>query len=411
MPTPLNNRPVTLARRACAWIVALMITALTGCGVELQVATPVIPTPTPRYFPSGQFPDGTITRLQARPHLTFVDDVTAEGALFMQSAQPDVLLLTSHSLTLPVAYDVTWFAYSQSSAQVRMSVFTRDSLDAAWSLYETQEATLNTTDTPYHVDGALTINLYPDLAPEPVAVLYTRVEVGLVAYLAGGETRDYVSANEFAIYMLPDREDIASDPASLWPPFDEAQVVPLLADWRAWGGGPCGVASWTGDLSEYPQIEAACAAWDAGDVESALLELLAAVENTNSLDLVASVYQIFGLLSLVGGNWEDAAASFQGAYEANLALGYAWEVTLCLHNLAVAHALREDWGAAQSALRRLEDLRSQFYDEPGIYLSLANAAYLNRNLDALYSAYWFFEGNDLPQLAALEQWAAELEGQ
>jgi hypothetical protein len=96
--------------------------------------------------------------------------------------------------------------------------------------------------------------------------------------------------------------------------------------------------------------------------------------------------------------------SFNEALVGYLSLQRAWEISVVLHNLAAVQVMVKDDEAAERTLNTLEELRGQFDDEFGMFLTSANLGYQFDQPFLLEEAVVYFESYDLPQEAVVNNW-------
>jgi hypothetical protein len=369
-------------------VFALILAALTACGVRLEVATPIAPTTTPRWFPNYDGSLGGIWRPQARPRVVFGDAPQAQ--LFMQP-QADVLLVAYRATWLDVPYDVTWFASPRSSVQIGITAYTRPDTESPWERWDSAQRLLTTAEAPANQQESVGVALYYE---EP-RWLQARTEVSITAYLENGDIINQVDVNEFNVLVLPDPGEISTDTSGLSPAFGEADG--LLLDWRVWSGGACAHG-----------LDAACSAFEEGDLGTAGAQLWeAALTLEDDAYTRARLKTDAALIGAVAGDYPSAGQAFAGAIEDYLVAGSTWEASVNLHNLAAVLLTVED-ARAYEALTQLAELRGQFYDEPGIKLTQANTAYASGDIGQLQDALYYFEQYGLPQAEIVRMWLETL---
>lgn len=380
--------------------------ALTACGIHVEVAQPLEPTPVLPSWSAIAYMDTSVVRRQAAPRLTFTDTESVNAQLFMQTDQIEVFALQGHQIWLTVDYDATWFASPQSSAQVRLNVYTRYSPEDPWAIYDNVQTNLVAADIPTNTHDSIGVGIsLEDLTPFDV-----RAEVGVVAYLANGEIVTDTDTNEFHVTVLSDPGSIETDPWTLTPQLGEPTEAPLLLDWRSWtwNGGPCGLVEAAQGDGAAESISAACDAAENGDVYAMMENLWNALENTENLEIIAPIFTYQGLAHFVIGDFDTAAESFASAAEGYRWLDRAWDFSVSLHNLTFTHMLREDEAGAEPVLRQLQELRGQFWDEAGVKLTQANFARFTGESWPIEDTHSYFVEHELPQAQITEQWLAEL---
>lgn len=371
------------------WLWVGIVLLLAGCGVQVEVATPAVPTPTPRLFPEIDYSNGGVWREQAAPRIVFPDATQAQVQLFVQGDQSPIFVIQGRPLWLVVSYDATWFASPQSNAQVRLSVYTRTG--DTWDAYDTTQDNLTAADVPTNTHSELVVTLYLE-AP---GILNVRAEVTVVAYPANGDISTSLQTNEFLVIVLADPGEIQTDAAALVPALDGWDANRLLMDWRGWRGGPCG--EW-GDA-------AACTAFGEDDLDGGLAALRAAADASDDPTEAAARFDQLGLIDATMGDYTGARDAFMRALEGHAQAGDALALGITAHNLMTVQWMGEDdegWGT----LWRLQELRGQFYDEAGNMLTQANAALMSGETWRLDEPHAYFDALGLPQADILEIWRA-----
>jgi hypothetical protein len=363
----------------------------TACGVRVQVATPPVPTLTPRAFPDIDYSRGGVWRVQAAPHIIFTDEQTTQVQLFMQTDQPDIFTIQNRPLWIVADYDVTWFAAPQSNVQVRLSVYTRPTTEDSWEIYDTAERNLTTTSAPINQAESLVVTIYP----EDTGSQDVRAEVSVVAYTQQGEISTNVNANELQIHVLGDLEDLEADTDSLRPALDAPD---WLWDWRGWRGGPCAFTDWGID-----DIDEACKALDEGNLEATAAALQTAVTQAGDDDLKAGLFAQLGLVKAAQQDYKDAAAQFSQSIDAYTTTADTLQVGIQLYNLTSAQYAQED-EVSYVTLNQLNDLRSLFYDEAGNMLAQGTGGLMIGEDWRMDEALSFFRDRELPQADLIQSW-------
>lgn len=393
---------VQMRRWAMLTLLGTLLMIAAGCGVRVELATPLVPTPTPRVLPNINYDLGGVWRVQGSPHLVFTDGALPQVGLFMAGPQPPVLLAQYRTLWLVADYDATWFGAVEGNAQVRLSVYARPNGDAPWEAYDTAERTLSTSTVPANSRDNLPITVYVE---EP-GYRQLRAEVSVIAYAPDGQIITNVQASELELIVLNDPEDLELNPEALIPKYGEWAEDRLLLDWRPWGDGPCPLREGRESTPEYADIEAACAAFEAGDVEGFFeaLERVGAV--TQDSDLLARLTGMAGLM--LAGDWNFAVAAEVLTLSAQhfAFSGDAPLLAATLHNLAAAQSMAEDESGFIETLTRLQELRGQFWDEAGNALTEANLGLISGETWRLYNVKVFFEDNGLPHAEIIATWIA-----
>jgi len=375
--------------------VGLICVLLAGCGVRMEIATPTIPTVTPRPYPDIDYSLGGVWRIQAQPHVSFFAPDWAAVEIFPQSQRP-VHLIKDRVLLLAVDYDVTWYAALQSSVQMRMTVYTRSAPDAPWESYDSLEQNLVTLDVPHTTKETPSLTLYL----EDVSAVDVRTEISLLGYLADGTTVTKVSSNTFSLVYLNDPGEVSTEIDSLTPRLGDLSADHLLLDWRGWLGGPCELQS------VYPLdvLETACEAYEAGDWDSLTSSLTAALEVMPDDWWRAAVQAQRGLVFASLGDYEAAASTFAAAVEGFSTTDDALQRVVGLHNwMSVLIMLGRNEEAYQ-VLVDLQEMRGQFYDELGEKLTQANIGKQWDESWRIEEAHSYFEDRESPLAEITIQW-------
>jgi hypothetical protein len=361
----------------------------------MEVVTPIQPTPTPRSFPSIDYSLGGIWRLQAAPQVVFSSNNAYDADLFLQQDQRDAYLLLYRWMGLGVEYDVTWFAPTTNSTQIRLTVFTRPNDRAPWERWDTTERLLTTAETPANQRDTLSLTLYF----EERVTLEVRAEVGFSVYLPGGEIVNRVEINEFTVTTLtpPDEE---FDPEALRPPFEDANADLPLLDWRDFGNGPCG---WRESLAMF---QAACERLEADDIAGLISELETLL--TDQPDHHGVIYGQLGFFQLFSNDLSASETAFERAAQAYIQSDQVWQATIHLHNW-LSVGLMNGSPSADEALFYLIEFREQFYDEPGIQLTQANLGLIYEESWRIEPARDYFAEWDLPQAEIVDIWLERLD--
>lgn len=375
--------------RLCLFV--LLALCAVACGVRVQVATPPVPTLTPRAFPEIDYSRGGIWRVQANPHIIFTDEQTAQVQLFMQAEQPPIYTIQNHPLWIVTDYDVTWFAAPQSNVQVRLSVYTRTTTEAPWEIYDTAEGNLTTTSAPVNQANSLVVTMYP----EETGSQDVRAEVSVVAYTQQGEISTNVNANELQIHVLSDLDDPEVDVDSLRSALDTND---WLWDWRGWRGGPCAFTDWG-----IGAIDEACKGLDEGNLEAAATALQSAVAQAGDDDLKGGLFAQLGFLKAAQSDLKEAAAHFTQSIDAYTATADTLQVGIQLYNLTSAQYAQEE-DIAYQTLWQLNDLRSLFYDEGGNMFAQGTGGLMLDEDWRTEEALSFFRDRELPQADLLQSW-------
>lgn len=360
---------------------------LTGCGIRVEVVTPVSPTATPRYFPNIDYSLGGVYRAQAEPRIVFADQPNIQ--LFI-NAQPDVYLLVGRPLWVDLPFDVTWFAEPGASAQVRITGYTRFDSSQGWNVWDTDQNLITTTQAPDNQRNSVGLTFYY----EHPQIVQVRIEISATIYPESTDPVTAIDFNEFTLYVMDDPGEIASSADGL------AQIVgdsePLLFDWRLWSGGAC-----AHDLAD------ACEAFESGDVRTAAEALVqAAAQTEEEAYLRAALIADAGLIAIGIGDYANAVTALEFAVS-NFALsGAAWHTSAALHNLATAQIILED-PAGYETYNRLAEMRAQFWDEVGASLTNANTGRTQWEDWRLWEALGYFESIDAPQQSTIRAWLDE----
>lgn len=372
-------------------LLIMLVLSATACGVRMQIATPPVPTLTPRAFPDIDYSRGGIWRVQAAPHIIFTDERTTQVQLFMRPEQPDIFTVQRRPLWIVADYDVTWFAAPQSNAQVRLSVYTRANADEAWQIYDTAEGNLTTTSAPVNEANSLVVTIYP----EDTGSQQVRAEVSVISYTQEGEISTSTSANELKVHVLGDLEDQYAETDSLRPALDAAD---WLWDWRGWRGGPCAFTDWGIDA-----IDEACKGLNDGNLEAVDEALHTAVGQAGDSDLKGALCAQLGLVQAARGDYKNAAGSFAESATSYTATADTLQVGIQLYNLASAQFAQED-DTGYTTLSQLNDLRGLYYDEAGYMFTQGTGGLILNENWRIDEALSFFRDRDLPQAELLQAW-------
>lgn len=378
---------------------------LSACGVRVEIATPVSMTPTPRPLPYWNFSGDGVYRVQARPRISFSQNESGRAQLFMQWGLPDVFLLQYRQLWLGAEYDATWFDTLQGTATIRISAFVRYDGEGGWQPYDSAEHALSPTDMNDFRQDTVALTVYAE-GPGSFEV---RTEVSIITYPTDGESSALTEVNEFRVFVLNDPGEIAADPSGLNLPFGTLDVADLLLDWRLWAGSPCDLLPFAEEDSSYETLTNACETLADEQPLEAVRLLIAAAESTQNVNLRAAYAGTAGYLAFVLDDLSTCIEAFATAAAAYVELGSAWELSIALNNAAMAAAMIGDENGALNVLIQLQELRGQFYDEPGIMLTQANTAFLSQDYGSLEQTYWYFRNAELPQTEIVEAWLRQLE--
>ena len=207
---------------------------------------------------------------------------------------------------------------------------------------------------------------------------------------------------EFKLYVLSDPGDIKTDPQTLRLPDMKLDASKLLVDYRAWIGGPCTLLNMTTGDPAYADIDKFCQAIKAAQH---------AVATTQSLEIKARLYDMLGLGQIILGNIPESATNLMKAAQTWGALDRVWQVSVSLHNLAVAASWGDDQKTATVLLMQVQELYAQVKDEPGQMITWANLGHLSNNSAMLKEAHQYFTRNELPQSAVTAIWLSQIKEQ
>ncbi len=366
-------------------LVALIL--LTGCGIRVEIVTPVSPTPTPRYFTDIDYSLNGVYRAQAQPHIVFAAEPNLQ--LFMRP-QREVYLLVGRPLWIDLPFEVTWFAEPSASAQVRITGYTRYNAGQGWNMWDTSQNLITTTQTPDNQRHSVGITFYY----EQPQIVQVRVEISATIYPEYTDPITAVDFNEFTIYVLNDPGEIGSNADGLDQIIGESE--PLLFDWRLWSGGAC-----THDLPD------ACEAFESGDVGAAAEALVqAAGEIEDDAYLRAALMADAGLIAAGVNDYVNAVSAFEQAVSNFAIAATAWHISAALHNLAVAQIILEDPRGYEN-YNLLSEMRGQFWDEVGANLIQANTGRTQWEDWRLWEALNYFETIGAPQQSTIRAWLDE----
>ncbi len=380
----------------------LLLIALSGCGIRIEIAEQPQPTPTGRPWWRIYNTGSGVTRLLAEPVIVFGEAPQPRAILFTHDLPEKTFLLQYHQLWMPVEYDVTWFSALQSAAFVRLNVYTRADESEEWQLYDRTEHPLVTDRVPSYNRSTIGTGLYAQFKGS----FSVRAEISVSANQANGENSTQVDTREFRVRVLSEPGEVPVDDAALVPILETPEDM-LLPDWRAWRGGPCALAERAQGTEPAEALSAACDAFNEGDHWRAF-EQLDGIE-IDDLGLTADIHGAAGLLLLSMDEPALAAEAFEVAELASDAADDAVSLAIHLYNLGVAQAAADDPEAAFNSFTCVGELRGQFWDEVGYIYLRASGGYLQRDYGAVEEAYWFFENRGLPQADTLERWMFEIE--
>jgi hypothetical protein len=368
----------------------LLLLILTACGVQVEIATPPPPTPTLRPGAFYRAQESDYKRVQARPRLVFTETGAVEVELFMEREQDTLYVVQYRAVWLGVDYTATWFGAPQANARVRLKLYRRRSLEAAWEDYDQDERELRAEGLPETESDTVGKGLYE----ESTGRYLVRAEVSVVAYPPDGQIINQVQTNDFTAIVLRDPGEIKTEGealAAVRNPLGDLPIDRLLYDWRIWGGGPCQLRVPSTSDPSGENIRLACDALNRGDLVNARNALSVAVQQARDERLIAPLNSQLGLVAAFTGDYRLASRAFEAAVSAYEATFEALHLSSALHNLAAVSFVQED-ADPWTALRRLVELRSQFWDEFGYRLTEANTGYLDKNVSQLDNARWYFEG-------------------
>ncbi|HRL10299.1 MAG TPA: hypothetical protein PKX07_00365 [Aggregatilineales bacterium] len=393
-------RIIRFLRSRVIQILVLTLAVLTGCGVRVEISTPPAPTPTPRYLPPIDYSRGGVWREQASPQIAFISADNARYQLFVEPDPPDITTLTDRPLWLAAGVTAMWFDSPQSTAQIRLSVYIRQSETDSWTLVESVQETLTTDVMPARRETDISVMLYP----EQPGIFQVRTEVSAIVSPASAESQSTVESNQMTVFVVRDPGEIEIDSGALWPGYGEIDPSQPLWDWRGWFGGPCSVAEWSGD---HPDVVAACNALESGDAEAAEEHLIAAAPVMEDLLLRAGLLNQAALIAAVSGDIENADARFTEALNAFILSENAVLTGAALHNLAASAFVREDAASTDTLLSILNELRALFYDEAGNVLTQSLAGRVYDEPWRVTEARDWLKAYDLPQADALARWLGD----
>jgi hypothetical protein len=380
-----------------------LVLLLAACGVRIEVAEKIDPTPTYRPWWRLYYSGSGVERVLALPVISFGAAEQPRAELFMQPVPDKTFVMQYQQMWLSVTYHAAWFAAPASYADVRLTVYQQ--LDGGeWMRYDAVEQRIVSDDAPYQTQDTLGISM----AMDTLGSLRVRAEVSVTAVLANGETALLADAREFDVRVLSQPADVEFDYDALVPAVEtQYGEDTLLLDWRGWHGGPCALAERALDTGAYPALSAACDAFNAADYSGTLAALNnAAIENQR---LAADAMSMVGLLVMALNEPAIAVEAFTMAERLADAADDGFALAVQLNNLAVAHAAVGDIDSAWQSLACASEIRNQFWDEAGNQLHTANVGYLSRDYDAVEQAYGYLADSGLPQAATLERWLFKIE--
>jgi hypothetical protein len=377
---------------------------LAGCGVRVEMAQIPQPTPTDRpwwrLYYSG---DGAVRPL-ANPVVTFGSELRPRAETFMVDQVPDVTLVQYSQFWLPVQYTVAWYDAETSVATIRLNVAFRNGGENNWQPYDSVEHVLNATKLPDQRMDTLGLSFYSD-TPGYIDV---RAEIILNAEQANGETIRQIDAREFQVHTMSDPGEIGLDWEGIVPRLEGFPDTMLLLDWRAWRGGPCGLAERAADTEFADRFNRSCEAFNNGDVWGAL-EPFGELGDIGDSWLAADTLGVAGMMLMQVGDYNNASSAFRTACDLSKGNDDLFWMLVHMNNYMVAINANGDSDGTYAKLEMITEIRNQFWDEAGDNIHQANVAYLYRDLDRLRSARDWFRDQGFPQADLLDIWVFRLE--
>jgi tetratricopeptide (TPR) repeat protein len=376
----------------------VLLISLSACGVNIEVAQP-IPTATPiSGFLNPTVWDGEVVRTQATPRIVFSDSNSANIELFMRENQ-DAYVLFNRTLYLPLYFNVTWYGGTQSTAQITLNVFRRESSEDAWVLVDSDSKTVSTVETPMLIEDGLGVGVYT----ETNGVFYVKAQINVIIQTEGGETITRENNNEFAVNVMSTPEQAFNSDDFIYSPFGELNAESMLMDYRGWYD-PCSVIEWSSEDSSNDGFVEACRGWENQDFDLMLSALEQASENADWVGFKGFAEANRGQIYVQQGDYDRATIAFASARDAFFATNALTDFTYALHNLMTCYLMREDMDNANTAYFSLEEIREQFTDETGDKMTQANIGFRYEDWGMMDDAYWYFQDKDMPQSNVIGFW-------
>jgi tetratricopeptide (TPR) repeat protein len=377
----------------------LLAFLLASCGVRVEVAEIPQPTPTDRPWWRLYYSGNGAVRLLANPVVTFGSDTQPLAEVFMVDEVKPITLVQYRQFWVPVEYTVAWYAAEASEATVRLNLSYRSSGETNWQPYDSVEHVLNATRIPDQRMSDLGLSFYV----ETPGYIDVRAEVILNAKQSNGETIRQIDAREFQVHTMSDPGDIELDWDRLVPQLEGfADTVPLL-DWRAWRGGPCGLAERAENTDYADSFSTSCNALNNGDIWGAM-EPFGQLGDMSDAWFAADALGIAGVMLMQVGDYNNADSAFRVACELSKRVDDLPSMLIHMNNRMAAIAAQGDIEAAFQTLEEINEIRNQFWDEAGIAILDANTAYLSGDTSRLEDARIWFSEQGLPQAELLDVW-------
>ncbi len=385
-------------------ILALLLLLLMGCGVRVEIAQIPQPTPTDRPWWRLYYNGNGAVRLLASPMITFGSGIQPLAEMFMASEVNPITLVQYRQFWTPVEYTIAWYEAQASEVTIRLNLSYRNSGESNWQPYDSVEHVLNATRIPDQRRDTLGLSFYS----ETPGYMDVRAEIILNVEQANGETIRQIDAREFQVHTMSDPGELGLDSDGMVPQLDTPDDTVLLLDWRAWRGGPCGLAERAEGTEWVELINRACNAYNNGDIWGAL-EPFGQLGEMDDAWLAADALGIAGVMLMQVGDYNNADSAFRVACDLSKQIDDVFSMLIHMNNRVAALAAQGDLDSAFEKLQEVGELRNQFWDEGGNYILQANIAYVSLDLGRLAEARDWFSGQGLPQAELLDTWVFRVE--
>lgn len=371
---------------------------LAGCGVRVELAEIPQPTPTDRPWWRLYYNGEGAVRLLASPVVTFGSEAQPLAEAFLSNVKP-ITLVQYRQFWIYVRYAVAWYDGAASEATIRLNLSYRPSGETNWQPYDSVEHVLNAAQVPDQRMSDLGLSFYV----ETPGYLDVRAEIILNAQQSNGETLRQIDAREFQVHTMSDPGELSLDWDGLVPQMEGiTDTVPLL-DWRAWRGGPCGLAERGADSDYAEQFSIACNALNNGDIWGAMAPF-GQLGDMSDARLAADALGVAGVMLMQVGDYNNAESAFRVACDLGKSVDDLYSMLIHMNNRMAAVAAQGNIEDAFLKLEEIREIRDQFWDEGGIAILDANVAYLSGDQGRMEQSRDWFSGQGLPQADILDVW-------